>query len=668
MNSRPIFNRRTIGYPLIRLIVLAVLVGIGLALLSDAFLTFDNVREEIRRTLTSAANAAGTAASAALVFNDAKVAHAVLRMFEAYPEVEAAALYTDEGARLASYGDPGLLPSDARDLGPSTPDIALLAETVTLHRAIEIDDGAVGSVYLRARLDRYWQTYFTSIAVTFLVALSAGTLALIMAIRFLGRLILPIRRLAEAANDARLRNDFTPRDIPAGDDELGDLVRNFNALLAEVDASRKALQDQHNLLERAVAERTAELLAAKDTADGANTAKSRFLAAASHDLRQPIHAMRLFLETLSDTPLNEEQQRFTNYLSLSARNLADILNALLDVSKLDSGAVKPHFETVRAYDLIRQIDAEFAPLALAKGLRFKLAYPNGELLLFTDAKLFGGLLRNLIDNAIKYTETGGILVGFRRRPGSALIQVWDTGIGIAPEHLGAIYDEYFQVGNPQRDRAKGLGLGLANAKRLANLLGCPLRCDSRPGRGSRFEISVPLADEADHEAGDILDNPTDDMAIPPSLASCRVTLVEDDWMVAMATELSLASYGLEVTTFHSAAEALADTRSEETDFYIVDYRLPGLNGVQFLDALQKRTKQPIKAVLLTGETYQGVVDSVSPCRWKVLFKPIDPAALMAEIEAQCRPRRTPGQHPPEAAEPHTNGNWTSPYSGNSAAV
>ena len=637
MNSRPrprfFIDRRSIRYPLARLIVAAVLLAIVLALLSDAVLMLGNVQNDIRRNLTNAANAAGTAASAAVAFQDAKVARDALEMFKAYPEIEAAALYTNEGVRLASYGNDKLVPAHALASGSSEWNIKLLADITTLSLPIKVEDAPVGTVYLRARLKDYWHTYFTSVATTLSVAVCAGTLALILAMRFLNRIILPVRKLAEAANDARLHQDFIPREIPAADNEIGDLVQNFNALLLEVEASRNSLQSQHAELERLVANRTSELCAAKESADEANSAKTRFLAAASHDLRQPIHAMRLFLDTLSGTSLNAEQRRIIDYLSLSTHNLAEILNALLDVSRLDVG-MKPHIEIVPAYSLFFKIEAEFAPLAKAKGLRFKLFFPSHELMLFTDAKLIYSLLRNLIDNAIKYTDTGGVLVGFRRRGRSALIQVWDTGIGIAPKHLDVIFDEYVQIGNPQRDRAKGLGLGLAIVKRVTAILGCKISCRSRLNKGSEFELNVPLAEGPEQEARDISSKLATDIGPSFQFAGSLVVIIEDDFMAAKALELSLGAYGMKVTTFSSAEHALADSQIENADFYVVDFRLPGLNGIQFLDEIQQRAKRPIKATLLTGESSYEALTMASSGRWKVLFKPIESAALMAELEAQ----------------------------------
>ncbi|MGV0975556.1 MAG: PAS domain-containing sensor histidine kinase [Azonexus sp.] len=238
-----------------------------------------------------------------------------------------------------------------------------------------------------------------------------------------------------------------------------------------------------------------QLAQARDEAEKANRAKSRFLAAASHDLRQPILAINLFQDVLGKTELSHEQKRIADYLSRSAESLSGILTELLEISRFDAGAVQPCPGPLPAAEIFHRIDTEFSPLAGVKGLRFKFFFPQRELVLFTDQKMLLNLLRNLIDNAFKYTGAGGVLVAIRSRGDHALVQVWDTGIGIAPEHIEAIFDEYFQVGNPQRDRARGLGLGLSIVKRLAKTLGCEVGCRSRPGKGSVFEFRVPLAAE-----------------------------------------------------------------------------------------------------------------------------------------------------------------------------
>jgi signal transduction histidine kinase len=237
-----------------------------------------------------------------------------------------------------------------------------------------------------------------------------------------------------------------------------------------------------------------ELGAAKEAAETASAMKTRFLTAASHDLRQPIQAINLFLHSLERTGLSDDQRKIFHHLFMSAHSLGDVLNALLDISKIDAGFVDVHLEVTPANDLLRKIESEMAPMAAARNLEFDVHYLRHDLSLITDPYLLTGILRNVVGNAIKYSEHGGVLIGIRRRGEGAVIQVWDTGIGIAPEHLKHVFEEFFQVGNPERDKTKGLGLGLSIVKRLAGLIDAELRCRSRLGRGTLFEIGLPLAD------------------------------------------------------------------------------------------------------------------------------------------------------------------------------
>ena len=376
----------------------------------------------------------------------------------------------------------------------------------------------------------------------------------------------------------------------------------------------------------------AKLIDAMNLAETANRDKSRFLASASHDLRQPMQAMRLLIDSLGKTKLDANQQRICHYIDESAQAICAQLNALLDISKLDSGAIKLNAEAVQVNSLIAKIDREFAALAIAKSLRFKLFFPFPDVAMITDDRLLMSLLGNLIDNAIKYTAQGGVLVAIRRRGTRALIQVWDTGSGITAEHLENIFGEYFQIGNPERDRAKGLGLGLSISRRIARLLGTEVVCRSRPGRGSVFEFLLPLAvTQEKPDSGNTDHSPLATSAKP---LSCRIALIENDLMVGTAETLALESCGLNVTRYQTAEEALANSEILEADFYIADLRLPGLSGIELLDALQRRTSKPIKAVVLTGDTAAGRIDEMRSAPWPVLFKPINLDCLIAAIEAQ----------------------------------
>ena len=241
-------------------------------------------------------------------------------------------------------------------------------------------------------------------------------------------------------------------------------------------------------------EAEAQLQIAKQQAETANRAKTRFLAAASHDLRQPIQAINLFRDALGRTDLNNEQKTIFKFLSLSVHSLGELLYLLLDISKLDAGQVRALMNPIQVEDLFKSIDGEFSSLAQQRDLRFKLFYPFKSMTLMTDHALLMSVLRNLIDNAFKYTEKGGVLVGVRKRDGFVVIQVWDTGIGIDPVYGERVFEECFQVGNVLHDRTKGLGIGLSIARRMARLLDGEVYYRSRPGQGSVFEIVLPLVD------------------------------------------------------------------------------------------------------------------------------------------------------------------------------
>ena len=387
----------------------------------------------------------------------------------------------------------------------------------------------------------------------------------------------------------------------------------------------------------------AELLVAKQQAESANLAKTRFLAAASHDLRQPIQAINLFRDALGRTELNEEQKTICNFLSMSVHSLGELLYSLLDISKLEAGLVVPQLENVSVEELFKAIDAEFSPMAQQKNLRFKLFYPIKDMVLLTDPRLLLSVLRNLVDNAIKYTETGGVLVGARRSGGGMIIQVWDTGIGIEEQYGDQIFDECFQVGNAVRDRTKGLGIGLSIARRTVALLSGEVAYRSRTGRGSVFDIRLSEASIGRTIGGDVQDFA---LSMPAEteleesfrVADWRVVVIEDDPVVAKSIEISLQTLGVSVEVFFSAERALEKPDILGADFYISDFNLPGIDGVQLLNLLQYKSSTPIKAVLMTGETSREQIEFSLSVRWPILFKPVGLNKLLALMNEAAEQR------------------------------
>jgi two-component system, sensor histidine kinase len=240
-------------------------------------------------------------------------------------------------------------------------------------------------------------------------------------------------------------------------------------------------------------ELAADLQRQRDIAEQANRAKSMFLAAASHDLRQPVHALGLFVGALHSVAMASEGRRMLAQIEASITAMNGLFSALLDVSRLDAGVVTVERRPFAIQSVVDRVSRDFVREAETKGV--SLVWKACTAVVDSDPVLVERILRNLVSNAVRYTERGRIVVGYRRRGPRLAMQVWDTGVGI-PEHQQAlIFQEYYQLGNPERDRTKGLGLGLAIVRRLADLLGCPLMLRSKPGKGSCFEVVVPLATE-----------------------------------------------------------------------------------------------------------------------------------------------------------------------------
>lgn len=404
--------------------------------------------------------------------------------------------------------------------------------------------------------------------------------------------------------------------------------------VVERDACGKAVMMSGTLTdvtERHQAE--ADLIAAKQAAEAANVAKSRFLAAASHDLRQPLQASNLFVCALQRTLLNEEQKKIAHNMGLATKALGELLDALLDISKLDAGVVTPQLAPVEIYEIFQRIESEFASLAMEKNLRFKLFFPSHPLIFDTDLGLLMGLLRNLVGNAIRYTEWGGVLVGTRLRQNNLVIQVWDTGVGIREDQLPRIYDEFYQVDNPQRDRGRGLGLGLSIVRRMADLLGYGLSCQSRYGRGTVFEISIPLTHQRLAEpAPNLLSTGGAAVQDFGVLKGTLCVLVEDDPLVAGALEAWLSGHGITLQHFSNADAALLDPVIGKADFIVTDFRMPGeLNGIEFLNTIRRQLGRPIRALIVTGDTSREQIDAFAAAGWPVLHKPIPPQRLLETL-------------------------------------
>ncbi|WP_288408665.1 hybrid sensor histidine kinase/response regulator [uncultured Herbaspirillum sp.] len=358
-------------------------------------------------------------------------------------------------------------------------------------------------------------------------------------------------------------------------------------------------------------------------AEQANVAKSRFLAGASHDLRQPIHAQGLFLEVLANTPLDTMQREVVSRLRSAADNCAEMLHTLLDYSRIEAGVVKPQVAPFRPQALIHRISREMATQAEAKGLVFRTR--ESEVLASADAALTEPILRNLVSNAIRYTERGGVLVACRRRGAEVWLEVWDTGIGIAPPQQQEIFQEFHQLGNPERDHNKGLGLGLSIAQGLAKMQGLSLTVQSRPGRGSVFRLKLPVAAAS---APPQQTKPAEAATAVRDLQGLRILLIDDDQRVRDSMVQLLMQWGCRCSGVEGLEQAEALARRQDFDLVISDYRLrEHRNGTDAIAAVRQVCGQSIAALLITGDTAPARLREASASGIPVLHKPVAPAQL-----------------------------------------
>lgn len=366
-----------------------------------------------------------------------------------------------------------------------------------------------------------------------------------------------------------------------------------------------------------------------ESAHTANMAKSRFLAAASHDLRQPIHAQGLFLGVLARSSLNPVQRGVLANAIAASQASAEMLNTLLDFSRIEAGVVEPQIRPFAMQPLLHKIENELAPQADAKGLVYRSH--ESRVAVHSDPALVELVLRNLVSNAIRYTEQGGLLVACRARGSQAWLEVWDTGIGIEPSQQQEVFREFHQLGNPERDRRKGLGLGLAIAQGLARALGQDLQLRSRPGRGSVFRLALPLAGSA---AQVIADEEMAETETRPSLDGLRVLVIDDDEAVRAGMLQLLADWGCECDGAESIEEAMRLARAQPPELVISDYRLRGVRtGAEGIAELRAELGQGLPALLITGDTAPSRLREARASGVPLLHKPVSPAQLHHKIRS-----------------------------------
>lgn len=459
-------------------------------------------------------------------------------------------------------------------------------------------------------------TYVERIAISYIVITS------LIALLFVISMVLVIVRM-NISKPLQLLTDsinrYTPlhkveeiedeQNILSREDELGRMGRSFNRLKKDLWEQGEGLQN------------------AKSDAERANKAKSVFLASASHDLRQPLNAMQMYIAALQSKVKDKEILRIIEDINSVSISTARLLNALLDVSELEVGAIKPRHEIFSVNNILISIFQSFLPLAKDKELDFRIV--PSSLYVESDPALLERILGNFMSNAIRYTDKGSVLIGCRRKGSEVSIEVWDTGCGISDDQMSLIYEDFYQVENKERDRGKGLGLGLALAKRLSDSLDHKIDSKSSLGRGSCFSVRVDLAEnKADTNQDEIFMNIM-------SLSGINILLIEDDIDVLKATKQLLESWGCNVKTARNKDEVMNLIKEDpykNPDIILADNRLPGdASGIDITYLIQEKLQTSIPCVIMTGDVERSHVQGIIDQGFPVLLKPIQPAKFRAML-------------------------------------
>ncbi len=454
-----------------------------------------------------------------------------------------------------------------------------------------------------------------------LIALGGLLFGGFLAVRLGRGVIQPIMRVSRLIERIG-RGELSARGKVFPNDPLRDLQKGLNQMAQRLESGRDELEQR-------VATATLALREKKEEAETATLAKSRFLAAASHDLRQPIHALGMFVARLAQLPHDGETRHLIGNLEASVNAMQDLLDGLLDISRLDARAVQVQMRPFALAEIFAQVEAALLLTAEEKGLRLRIRPTQAWLL--SDPTLLYRMVLNLVANALRYTPAGCVLLACRvANDGThARIEVWDSGIGIAPEHHRAIFKEFYQIDNAARDRGKGLGLGLNIVERTAHLLGLPLQLRSGLGRGTRFSLRVPLL-----PPGAATDRRS--VARAPSFDDLKglvVLVIEDDALVREALVSLLESWGAVVGGADGLSTALGLLQQGlAPDVLMSDYRLCNEeNGIEVIRQLRVVVGRLIPAGLMSGDTDLALMQAAKQAGLPLLHKPVRPAKLRSLI-------------------------------------
>jgi signal transduction histidine kinase/CheY-like chemotaxis protein len=481
-------------------------------------------------------------------------------------------------------------------------------------------------VFVELPIDEAYAPLYNSITRSAGLLLAALVLAFFASLLFARQMIVPIRALQEGAMRIG-RGDLTQRIVIKTNDELEGLGDEFNKMAGR-------LQESYATLERKVEERTRQL-------ELANLAKSRFLAAASHDLRQPLHALGLFVAQLHGRIRAGERRRIVARIDAALSAMNELFNALLDISKLDAGVLTPSITEFPVAKLLDRVDTTFTGAAREKGLSLRVV--SNSAWVCSDFILLERIVFNLVSNAVRYTNSGGVVVGCRKRGVNLCIEVWDTGPGVPQDQQKNIFGEFYRLGASGDGGRSGLGLGLAIVDRLCGILDHSVRLTSTLGKGSCFSITVPRVAARPK----INESPAPPYPLMDGPDRKLVVVIDDDPLVLEGMCGLFRSWGYQLLVAGTDDEVLAGiaNRDRPPALIVSDYHLSGeKTGIEVIDALRRTFSAEIPAFLVSGDTSPELLGQARASGYHLLHKPVDPMKLRAMVSFVLREQQVARAH------------------------
>ena len=628
--------RPFLDLPLKRKLTLIVLLAILVALTSAMTVVlayfYDQEKQNLSEELEALASITAQRSTAAIMFVDKKAVLQNLDSLMIKTSIETACVFKKDQTLFAAIDRVYQDNPRCAEAGIVT-GVSFVEDKIIATHVVELKGRAIGTLMIHSTLAPIHQAVFRFVIVSFLAIFMAFALAYLVTAKLTTLIAAPISQLTQLTRKIRRTGDYALRGEVYSKDETGQLVQHFNDMVSKIQLAEM----QMDQLVSELKERSDSNEAHAQDMSQRHDAIRDFFSGVTHDLRQPLQAIDMYVNVLQGEQDLQQREALYQKLHLAVSNLGDMFRELLDVSRFEAKLEQAiHQEPVALEQLLEGLCHEFDALAGDKGLTFKLHLRNAEVL--SDATMLSRVIRNLVSNAIRYTETGGLLVAVRPREQEVWVEVWDTGRGIPENKQAEIFAQFSQV--KSEDAQQGYGLGLSIVKRLVDALGHTLELKSQESKGTCFRLRMARVPASEESQEMIVSG---DAAAPIQLdipgTADRVMLVDDDSMVLDAISQLLSSWSFKVVAFSSAEQAIQwveNTLAEDDDLdppvlIISDFHLGGsMNGVELLNALGQ-TLEGIPAFIISSTDDEADIQMIKNADYQRLPKPIKPAKLRALI-------------------------------------